>query len=58
MPGHFVLLRHQEGDDWDYCVIEHVGTSATVKIDAGSPTGHPGVERVALRLVCERSVVA
>jgi hypothetical protein len=30
MPGHFVVLRHQEGDDWDYCVIEHVGTKATV----------------------------
>lgn len=30
MPGHFVVLRHQEGDDWDYCVIEHLGTKATV----------------------------
>lgn len=30
MPGHFIVLRHQEGDDWDYCVIEHLGTKATV----------------------------
>lgn len=30
MPGHFIVLRHQEGDDWDYCVIEHLGKSATV----------------------------
>jgi len=30
MPGHFVVLRHQDGDDWDYCVIEHLGTKATV----------------------------
>ena len=32
MQGHFVVLRHQEGDDWDFCVIEHVGTKATVEI--------------------------
>ena len=25
MPGHLLVLRHQEGDDWDYCVIEHLG---------------------------------
>jgi hypothetical protein len=32
MQGHFVILRHQEGDDWDFCVIEHVGTRAMVEI--------------------------
>lgn len=30
MPGHLLVLRHQEGDDWDYCVIEHLGVKATV----------------------------
>ena len=30
MPDHLVVLRHQEGDDWDYCVIEHLGSKATV----------------------------
>jgi len=30
MPGHSVLLRHQEGDSWDYCAIDHLGTKATV----------------------------
>jgi len=25
MPDHFVVLRHQEGDDWDYVVIQHLG---------------------------------
>ena len=30
MPGHFIVLRHQEGDAWDYCVITHLGTKATV----------------------------
>ncbi len=30
MPGHMLVLRHQEGDDWDYCVIEHLGQKATV----------------------------
>lgn len=32
MQGHVLVLRHQEGDDWDYCVIEHLGTKATVEI--------------------------
>jgi hypothetical protein len=30
MPGHLLVLRHQEGDDWDYCVIQHLGTKATI----------------------------
>jgi hypothetical protein len=30
MPGHFVVLRHQDGDAWDYVVITHLGTKATV----------------------------
>jgi hypothetical protein len=36
MAGHYIVLRHQSGEDWDYAVIEHLGTSATVKA-AGSP---------------------
>ena len=35
MPGHYIVLRHMEGDAWDYCVIEHLGTKATV--DAARP---------------------
>lgn len=30
MPEHFVVLRHQEGDDWDYAVIQHLGSKAEV----------------------------
>lgn len=30
MPEHFVLLRHQEGDDWDYMLIQHMGAKAEV----------------------------
>ena len=30
MPDHFVVLRHQEGDDWDYVVIQHLGPKAAV----------------------------
>jgi hypothetical protein len=30
MPDHFVVLRHQEGDDWDYVVIQHLGAKPTV----------------------------
>jgi len=36
MPGHYLVLRHQEGDAWDYVVIEHLGTKATVDA-AGNP---------------------
>jgi hypothetical protein len=36
MPGHFLILRHQAGDGWDYVVIEHLGAKATVEA-AGNP---------------------
>ncbi len=36
MPGHYLVLRHQSGEDWDYAVIEHLGTKATVDA-AGNP---------------------
>jgi hypothetical protein len=36
MPGHFLVLRHQEGDSWDYVVISHEGNKATVEA-AGNP---------------------
>jgi hypothetical protein len=37
MQGHFLVLRHQEGDDWDFCVIEHLGTKATVEVTPAPP---------------------
>jgi hypothetical protein len=36
MPGHDLVLRHQEGDSWDYVVISHEGNKATVEA-AGNP---------------------
>src|SRR5262245_54926950 len=30
MPEHFLVLRHQEGDDWDYAVIQHLGQKTEV----------------------------
>jgi len=30
MPDHFLVLRHQDGSEWDYVVITHMGTKATV----------------------------
>ena len=36
MSGHYIVLRHQSGEDWDYAVIEHLGTKATVDA-AGNP---------------------
>jgi hypothetical protein len=42
MPTHFILFRHQEGDDWDYCLIEHLGPKATIEGAAAAPqTGPP-----------------
>jgi len=37
MPGHSIMFRHQDGDAWDYCVIQHMGTKATVEIAATMP---------------------
>jgi hypothetical protein len=37
MPEHFIVLRHQEGDDWDYVVIRHVGAKAEVTATAPPP---------------------
>ncbi len=31
MSAHHLVLRHQDGEDWDYAVIEHLGTKATVE---------------------------
>ena len=42
MPEHFIVLRHQEGDDWDYVVIQHLGPKAVV--DAAVPAP-PAAER-------------
>ena len=36
MPGHVLVLRHEAGEDWDYAVIEHMGTKATIDA-AGNP---------------------
>src|SRR6266513_2108772 len=36
MPEHFIVLRHQDGDAWDYAVITHLGAKATVEA-AGIP---------------------
>ena len=36
MKGHYIVLRHQSGEDWDYAVIEHLGTKANINA-AGNP---------------------
>ena len=30
MQGHYLVLKHQDGDDWDYAVIEHLGKKVTL----------------------------
>ena len=37
MPGHFIVLRHMDGDDWDFCVIEHLGTKTTIEAARPAP---------------------
>ena len=37
MPDHFIVLRHQEGDDWDYAVIQHLGPKHTLSIPPPLP---------------------
>ena len=37
MTSHFILLRHQEGADWDYCLIQHVGAKASVEFPRRRP---------------------
>jgi hypothetical protein len=37
MPEHFIVLRHQEGDDWDYAVIQHLGPKAEVSATTPPP---------------------
>ena len=39
MPGHTLVLRHHQGDAWDYVEIEHIGAKATV--DAARPPSRP-----------------
>lgn len=43
MPEHFVVLRHQEGDDWDFVVIQHMGAKAEVTATASSAAGTPAL---------------
>jgi hypothetical protein len=42
MPTHALILRHVDGDDWDFAVIQHLGPKFT--LDASSPIGG-GTER-------------
>lgn len=41
MPDHFVVLRHQEGDDWDFASIQHLGPKPTLSIPPAPAAGTP-----------------
>jgi hypothetical protein len=48
MASHYILLRHQEGADWDFCLIQHLGRQTTVQITAppaSATSGTPALER-------------
>ena len=38
MAGHFLMLRHQEGDDWDYAIISHLGQKTTITVTPTPPS--------------------
>jgi hypothetical protein len=42
MPTHALILRHVDGDDWDFAVVQHLGPKFT--IDASAPIG-PAAQR-------------
>ncbi|MEO8430040.1 MAG: hypothetical protein ABI592_00930 [Acidobacteriota bacterium] len=37
MPTHELILRHLQGDDWDFAVIQHLGTKAVVELSSPAP---------------------
>jgi hypothetical protein len=39
MPGHSIMFRHQNGDSWDYCVIQHLGPKFTIDAARPAPAG-------------------
>jgi hypothetical protein len=39
MPGHSILLRHQNGDSWDYVAIQHLGPKFTLDAARPAPAG-------------------
>jgi len=40
MPEHVLVLKHQDGDDWDYMVIQHLGKKFTIDpAEYKPPTG-------------------
>lgn len=41
MASHYLLLRHQEGADWDYCLISHAGPKGSVEITPPPPGAEP-----------------
>lgn len=42
MPTHALILRHLEGDDWDFAVIQHAGNKVT--LDTTGPVTGPARE--------------
>jgi hypothetical protein len=37
MPEHRIVLRHEDGDSWDYVIIQHLGAKATVESTGNPP---------------------
>jgi hypothetical protein len=46
MATHRIVLRHQDGEDWDYAVIQHLGTKTTIEA-AGAPVSTAGRDLIA-----------
>jgi hypothetical protein len=39
-PDHLIVLRHEDGDSWDYCVITHLGAKATIEASRPAPASN------------------
>ena len=39
MPGQLIVLRHQDGEDWDFVTIEHIGAKAIVEAGGNQKPG-------------------
>lgn len=37
MPGHYLVLRHQSGEAWDFAAIEHLGAKVTLDAAGTAP---------------------
>ena len=53
VPDHKLMLRHAEGDDWDYVLIQHLGPSVTLTTKS-APVAQPAAKEPTMAGTVER----